>query len=133
MNNCPFCRIVEGEINATVLFEDDLVLAFLDIAPVNPGHTLLIPKEHHTSVTTVPADCLSRMITLAPKLAQHISRVEHSRGKKVIAFKMKRRKGYKRKKGHRQNFSRVRIVEITKSGDSSSSAAAKDTEPAAEE
>ena len=65
MNNCPFCRIVGGEINATVLFEDDLVLAFLDIAPVNPGHTLLIPKEHHTSVTTVPADCLSRMISLA--------------------------------------------------------------------
>lgn len=59
--------------------------------------------------------------------------VEHARGKKVIAFKMKRRKGYKRKKGHRQNFSRVRIVEITKSGDSSSSAAAEDTEPAAEE
>ena len=46
---------------------------------------------------------------------------------------MKRRKGYKRKKGHRQNLSRVRIVEITKSGDSSSSAADEDTEPAAEE
>ena len=75
MNNCPFCRIVGGEITATVLFEDDLVLAFFDIAPINPGHTLLIPKEHHTSVTTVPADCLSRMINLAPKLAQHISRV----------------------------------------------------------
>ena len=59
--------------------------------------------------------------------------VEQRRGKKVIAFKKKRRKGYQRKKGHRQNLSRVRIVEITKSGDSSSSAAAEDTEPAAEE
>lgn len=59
--------------------------------------------------------------------------VEQRRGKKIIAFKMKRRKGYKRKKGHRQNLSRVRIVEITKSGDSSSSAADEDTEPAAEE
>ena len=59
--------------------------------------------------------------------------VEQGRGKKIIAFKMKRRKGYKRKKGHRQNFSRVRIVEITKSGDSSPSAADEDPEPAAEE
>ena len=59
--------------------------------------------------------------------------VEQRRGKKVIAFKKKRRKGYQRKKGHRQNLSRVRIVEITKSGDSSSSAAPEDTEPAAEE
>mgnify|MGYP006085811985 FL=1 len=59
--------------------------------------------------------------------------VEQRRGKKVIAFKMKRRKGYKRKKGHRQNLSRILIVEITKSGDSSSRVADEDTEPAAEE
>jgi len=59
--------------------------------------------------------------------------VEQRRGKKVIAFKMMRRKGYKRKKGHRQNLSRVRIVEITKSGNSSTSAADEATEPAAKE
>jgi histidine triad (HIT) family protein len=73
--NCPFCRLISGEFAATVLFEDDLVFAFLDIAPVNPGHTLIIPKDHHASITTVPESTLARMMSLAAKLGQHIARV----------------------------------------------------------
>ena len=51
-----------------------MVLAFLDIAPINPGHTLLIPKDHHVSLTTVPEECLARLMTLAPRIAQTIVR-----------------------------------------------------------
>ena len=46
MADCVFCRIVSGEIPAAMLFEDDDVLVFLDINPVNPGHVLVIPKRH---------------------------------------------------------------------------------------
>lgn len=46
MNNCIFCKIVNGEIPAIKVWEDKKYLAFLDLNPINPGHTLLIPKKH---------------------------------------------------------------------------------------
>lgn len=46
MDNCIFCKIVKGEIPASKAWEDENYLAFLSIAPINPGHTLVIPKKH---------------------------------------------------------------------------------------
>ncbi|MDP2750674.1 MAG: HIT family protein [Nanoarchaeota archaeon] len=46
MAECIFCKIVKGEIPSAKIYEDDETYAFLDIAPVNPGHTLVIPKHH---------------------------------------------------------------------------------------
>ena len=46
MNDCIFCKIVKGEIPSYKVYEDENFLAFLDIRPLNPGHTLVIPKEH---------------------------------------------------------------------------------------
>jgi histidine triad (HIT) family protein len=46
MSDCPFCAIVAGEAPASVVREDDLTLAVLDIAPVSEGHTLVLPREH---------------------------------------------------------------------------------------
>ena len=62
MKNCVFCKIVAGDIPSDMVYQDELVVAFLDIAPLNPGHTLLIPREHHNSCTTVPPDCLARLM-----------------------------------------------------------------------
>jgi histidine triad (HIT) family protein len=45
-DNCLFCRIVSGELPATVVYEDEVSLAFLDHRPLFPGHTLLVPREH---------------------------------------------------------------------------------------
>ncbi len=73
-HNCVFCKIVRGDIPADVLYEDDLVLCFLDIAPINPGHALIIPKPHHVSLTTVPEDCLARMMQVAPRLGAALMR-----------------------------------------------------------
>ena len=44
--SCIFCRIIRGEVPSTKIYENDQILAFLDINPVNPGHTVVIPKEH---------------------------------------------------------------------------------------
>src|SRR6266567_1633967 len=52
---CMFCRIVRGEGEAAVVFEDDLSLAFLDHRPLFPGHCLLVPKEHHETLADLPA------------------------------------------------------------------------------
>ena len=57
-NDCVFCAIAEGEIPSFKVYEDDLVLAYLDINPFSEGHTLVIPKEHYTGLLDTPADVL---------------------------------------------------------------------------
>ena len=78
--NCVFCKIIRGEAPSTRLFEDDLVLAFLDIAPVSPGHALIIPKEHHVSITTVPEEYRARMMETAPRLGAALLRAVDGEG-----------------------------------------------------
>ena len=54
MNDCIFCKIVKKEVPANIVYEDEKYLAFLDIHPQSPGHTLVIPKEHYRFVWDVP-------------------------------------------------------------------------------
>lgn len=53
---CIFCKIVRGELPSFKVYEDDNVLAFLDIRPVNRGHTLVVPKRHSRNVFDVPPE-----------------------------------------------------------------------------
>lgn len=50
MDGCVFCKMIAGQIPVAQIYEDDAVLAFLDIGPISDGHTLVIPKRHCTSV-----------------------------------------------------------------------------------
>lgn len=54
MTDCLFCKIVDKKIPAEVIYEDESYLAFLDIRPLSPGHSLLIPKEHYRWVWDLP-------------------------------------------------------------------------------
>lgn len=54
MNDCTFCKIASGDIPSYTVYEDDSYKAFLDIRPLNPGHTLVIPKQHYRWVWDVP-------------------------------------------------------------------------------
>lgn len=56
--DCIFCKIIAGEIPAKKIYEDDKILAFLDINPVAYGHTLIIPKEHYQMMPDVPDELL---------------------------------------------------------------------------
>ena len=56
MSDCLFCKIIDGEIPCHKVYEDDLILAFLDIQPLTRGHTLVIPKEHATSMDKLSSD-----------------------------------------------------------------------------
>ena len=47
MDDCIFCEIIAGNAPASIIYQDDLVIVFLDINPVNPGHTLVVPRAHH--------------------------------------------------------------------------------------
>jgi len=68
MNDCVFCKIIREEIPSAKIYEDADVLAFLDIKPVNPGHTLLIPKAHFEKMTGTPDKVVGDLFITAKKL-----------------------------------------------------------------
>jgi histidine triad (HIT) family protein len=66
---CIFCKIVSGDIPAVKIYENDAVLAFLDIRPVHKGHVLVIPKDHFENVYTVPPELWCRVQLAVQNLA----------------------------------------------------------------
>lgn len=69
MTECIFCKIVSGTLPAARVYEDAETLAFMDIAPVVKGHTLVIPKEHHSDLLETPAPLLEKLIVTVQKIA----------------------------------------------------------------
>ncbi len=74
MADCIFCKIIAGEIPAAKVYEDELVFAFLDIGPINFGHTLVIPKEHHESSATIPETTAGRMFRVGARIGIALKR-----------------------------------------------------------
>ena len=69
---CIFCEIVAGRADASVVYEDDHVIAFLDLFPVNEGHTLVVPKTHATYLNDMDAETGMRVFAAAQRLAQAV-------------------------------------------------------------
>ena len=76
-DNCIFCKIIRGEIPASVIFEDEQSIAFMDAFPVTEGHCLLIPKKHYVNMFDVDPDVVAH---LAKKLAELTKRVQKATG-----------------------------------------------------
>lgn len=74
MSECIFCKIIKGEIPSCKIYEDELVYAFLDIGPINFGHTLVIPKEHHESSATIPEATAGRMFRVGSRIGVALKR-----------------------------------------------------------
>jgi histidine triad (HIT) family protein len=70
MSDCIFCKIVKKEIPATVVYEDDDVLVFMDIGPIIKGHVLVISKKHHDPVTETPDELVSKLHLAAKRIAK---------------------------------------------------------------
>lgn len=70
MSDCVFCRIVRGELPATKVYEDETVLAFMDIFPLRRGHVLVIPREHCQQLHQLPAELRARLIDRGARLSQ---------------------------------------------------------------
>src|SRR3989338_8001094 len=66
---CIFCHITAGKVDAKKIFEDDQVIALLDINPAQPGHILLLPKEHYAIMPLVPDEVLHHLFITAKKLS----------------------------------------------------------------
>lgn len=72
MNDCIFCKIVNGEIPAAKVYENEFVLAFLDISQVTKGHTLVIPKVHKENLYEMDAETASHYFKAVPEIAKAI-------------------------------------------------------------
>lgn len=72
MNDCIFCKIVNGEIPAKKVYENEHVLAFLDISQVTEGHTLVIPKKHVQDVFSLTSDISREIFSVIPEVAKAI-------------------------------------------------------------
>lgn len=76
MNDCLFCKIVSGEIPSEKIYEDENTFAFLDIHPINRGHTLVVPKTHYENIYEAPEEVFTKVMRtvqlLAPKIKQAV-------------------------------------------------------------
>ena len=72
MSECIFCQIVSGQIPSSKVYEDEEVLAFLDITQVTKGHTLVIPKKHYRNMLEMDAEAASSLFARVPKIAKQL-------------------------------------------------------------
>lgn len=70
VSDCIFCKIVAGAIPCHKLYEDDRVLAFLDIAPLGPGHCLIVPRKHYGRLEELDTESAEAVLRLVPSLAR---------------------------------------------------------------
>lgn len=83
--NCIFCKIIKGEISSQKIYEDKHVFAFLDINPVNIGHTLLIPKTHSQNIFDIKTETLEKIAPVLKKLSLSIKESTGADGINIIS------------------------------------------------
>ncbi|GAA3230362.1 HIT family protein [Actinocorallia longicatena] len=71
---CVFCAIVAGEAEASVVHADDLAVAFMDLAPVNPGHVLVVPRVHAAGLEDLAEDTGAHLWRVAHRVARSLRR-----------------------------------------------------------
>jgi len=72
MNDCIFCKIAAKQISSQIIYEDNDLISFLDINPINFGHALIIPKKHFANMFETPDDLVSKCFLKAKELAPKV-------------------------------------------------------------
>ena len=81
---CIFCLIASGDIPSAKVYEDDTVLAFLDLSPVHPGHTLVIPKKHYKDMLEVPSELGTAVFAALKKVGAAVVKATGATGFNVM-------------------------------------------------
>ena len=84
VDDCIFCKMIAGQIPVTKIYEDEDILAFLDIGPVSDGHTLVIPREHFEQLHDCPPRLLSQVGSCLGKVAKAVASAMNSDGYNVL-------------------------------------------------
>lgn len=83
-DNCIFCKIGRKEITSAIVYEDDEVLAFLDVNPVSKGHTLVVTKEHFKNFNEVPKNLINKVFSVAQMISQAQIMELHAAGCNIL-------------------------------------------------
>ncbi len=81
---CIFCQIIAGKVQSKKVYEDDKVMAILDINPANPGHMLLLTKEHYSIMPQIPEDEVAYVFLVAKSLSNSLLRGVDAQGTNII-------------------------------------------------
>lgn len=84
MDNCIFCKIAKGEIPSNTVYEDDNFRVILDIAPANPGHCLILPKNHAADIFEMDSELVGKAHMLAKKIASALKSALHAEGINIL-------------------------------------------------
>lgn len=84
-DNCIFCKIIKGEVPCYKIYEDENVLAFLDIADDCLGHTLVIPKKHYKDIFELPDDLYQKVLDVVRKLSIHFKKTCGIEGVNIVS------------------------------------------------
>jgi histidine triad (HIT) family protein len=83
--SCVFCRIIGGEEMVSIVHEDDRAIAFMDIQPSGPGHTLVVSRDHYTTLFDTPDDLASHCLKVAKRIAPAIQRATGAESINIFA------------------------------------------------
>ena len=83
-NACIFCRIAQKQVPANLVYEDEKALAFLDIRPLNEGHTLVIPKVHYQTIFDIPQELITYLHGITKQVAIAVKKATKADGISII-------------------------------------------------
>jgi histidine triad (HIT) family protein len=81
---CPFCSIAAGKTLASTVYEDDTVLAFMDMNPANVGHTLVVPREHWENIYEIPEKVLVDIIVVVKRISSAVKKTVNAEGISIL-------------------------------------------------
>jgi histidine triad (HIT) family protein len=84
VDSCAFCKIARKQALASLVYEDEKVMAFLDIRPLNEGHTLVIPKEHYETIFEVPEERIAYLHKIVKRTALAVKKATEADGISII-------------------------------------------------
>jgi histidine triad (HIT) family protein len=82
--SCIFCKIVANQAPASIIYEEETILVFLDIRPLNMGHTLVIPKDHYVDIFDIPENVLSKMYKVVKLVSSAVKKATNADGISII-------------------------------------------------
>jgi len=83
-NNCIFCKIANKIISSNIIYEDDVVVAFLDNSPLTYGHSLVIPKKHYDTMLSTPKNVLTHVMNVAQRIGQIDMEILKAKGVNIL-------------------------------------------------
>ena len=83
-DNCIFCKLANGIFETNKIYEDSLFTVILDVSPANPGHALILPKQHFKNVFDIDEAVLSKAMVLAKRVASRMKEVLNCDGVNIV-------------------------------------------------